>query len=72
MMSNIELDAAINAMRAAIGEENVLTDAASMADYGDPYAPPGDWYQPGAVLLPSTVEEVQAVLRVACEHGTPV
>lgn len=66
------MDVAIRAMRSVLGEENVLTDPAAMADYGDPYAPPGDWYQPGAVLLPSTVEEVQAVLRLANEHGTPV
>ena len=66
------MDVAIRAMRSVLGKENVLTDPAAMADYGDPYAPPGDWYQPGAVLLPSTVEEVQAVLRLANEHGTPV
>jgi 4-cresol dehydrogenase (hydroxylating) len=66
------MDVAIRAMRSVLGEDNVLTDPAAMADYGDPYAPPGDWYQRGAVLLPSTVEEVQAVLRVANEHRTPV
>jgi 4-cresol dehydrogenase (hydroxylating) len=66
------LDAAIRDMRAAIGSENVITDEAAMRDHSDPFAPPGDWYRPGAVLLPGSVEEVQAVLRIANEHGTPV
>jgi 4-cresol dehydrogenase (hydroxylating) flavoprotein subunit len=59
-------------MQAAIGVDNVLTDPAAMADYGDPFAPPGAWYQPGAVLLPGSVEDVQAILKLANRHGTPV
>ncbi|HSG55771.1 MAG TPA: FAD-dependent oxidoreductase, partial [Paracoccaceae bacterium] len=66
------LDAAIAAMQAALGAEHVLVDEAQMADHGDPFAPPGEWYRPGAVLLPGSVEDVQAVLRIATEHGTPV
>src|SRR5688500_15637923 len=64
------LEAAIAAMEAALGSENVLTEG--LEDHGDPFAPPGEWYHPGAVLLPGSVEEVQAVLRLANEHGTPV
>jgi 4-cresol dehydrogenase (hydroxylating) len=66
------LDVAIRDMQAALGAENVLLDEAGMADHGDPFAPPGDWYRPGAVLMPGSVEEVQAVLRIANQHGTPV
>jgi len=66
------LDAAIRDMEVALGKDNVITDAGGMGDYGDPFAPPGEWYKPGAVLLPGSVEEVQAVLRIANEHGTPV
>lgn len=66
------LDAAIVEMQAAIGADNVLTDPAALADHGDPFGPPGEWYRPGAVLLPGSVEEVQAVLRIANRHGTPV
>jgi 4-cresol dehydrogenase (hydroxylating) len=64
------LDAAIAAMQAALGAEHVLTEG--LEDHGDPFAPPGEWYRPGAVLLPGSVEEVQAVVRLANEHGTPV
>ncbi|RIV90666.1 FAD-binding oxidoreductase [Aurantiacibacter xanthus] len=66
------LDAAIKAMEAAIGADNVLTTRDQMADHGDPYAPPGEWYEPGAVLMPGSVEEVQAIVRLANEHGTPL
>src|SRR5688500_4176041 len=66
------LDAAIRDMQAALGVENVIVDEAGMADHGDPFAPPGEWYRPGAVLMPGSVEEVQAVLRIANQHGTPV
>src|SRR5690554_4959679 len=66
------LDAALGAMKGALGAENVLTEPPAMADHGDPFAPPGEWYRPGAVLLPGSVEDVQAVLRIANEHGTPV
>src|SRR5690606_40839252 len=66
------LASALDAMGAALGDANVLTDPAAMADHGDPFAPPGEWYRPGAVLLPGSVEDVQAVLRIAGEHSTPV
>ena len=35
------MDAAIGAMRAALGAEHVLTD--SLEDHGAPFAPPGEW-----------------------------
>lgn len=66
------LDAAIRDMKVALGAENVIVDEKAMEGYGDPFAPPGEWYKPGAVLLPGSVEEVQAVLKIANEHGTPV
>jgi 4-cresol dehydrogenase (hydroxylating) len=63
-------DGAIAAMEAAIGAEHVLTR--DLEDHCDPFAPEGDWYRPGAVLMPKSVEEVQAILRIANEHDTPV
>src|SRR5690606_36094741 len=66
------LDEAVCAMQPAIGADNVLTDPEETADHGDPFAPPGEWYRPGAVLLPGSVEDVQAVLRIANEHATPI
>ena len=65
-----DFEAALRAMQSAVGADNVLTQ--DLEDYGDPFGPPGDWYKPGAVLLPGSVEEVQAILRIANEHRTPV
>lgn len=63
-------DGALIAMQAAIGADHVLTE--ELGDHSDPFAPAGDWYRPGAVLMPNNVEEVQAILRIANEHGTPI
>jgi 4-cresol dehydrogenase (hydroxylating) len=64
---------ALREMRDAIGAENVLTEAAELTDFGDPFAPPqGEWYRPGAVLLPGSVDDIQAVLKIANAHGTPI
>ena len=57
------LAAAIADMQAALGVENVILDAEGMADHGDPFAPPGEWYQPGAV--PAT----KAMLEPAAKLG---
>lgn len=67
------IDAALREMADILGTDNVLVDAAKLAEFGDPFAPPNDaWYRPSAVLLPDSVEQVQEVLRVANAHGTPL
>jgi 4-cresol dehydrogenase (hydroxylating) flavoprotein subunit len=71
-MSAGSLDVAIADMRSAIGADNVLTEHDATADHGDPFAPPGEWYHPGAVLLPGSIEDIQAILSVANRHGTPI
>lgn len=72
-LPELNIDAAIRDMEAALGAEHVLTGKQDMAEFRDPFALPGvEWYEPGAVLMPSSMEEVQAVLRIANEHGTPV
>ncbi|WP_437774929.1 FAD-binding oxidoreductase [Sorangium sp. So ce1097] len=54
-----------------LGAESVLSDAASLARYGRDASTYGP-FPPEAVALPSTAEEVAAVLRLAYEHGFPV
>ena len=67
------IDAALREMEAILGSDGLLNDPVQIAEFRDPFAPPdGDWYEPGAVLLPTSVEQVQAILRVANAHGTPV
>ena len=51
-------------MRAVVGAERVLTDRDSLESYGQDWTrfyPPN----PAAVILPGTVEEVQAIVRLA-------
>jgi 4-cresol dehydrogenase (hydroxylating) flavoprotein subunit len=69
----VTLDAAIRDMEAALGAEGVVVDQSGVSEFADPFAPAGaDWYRPGAVLMPESVEQVQAILRIANAHKTPV
>jgi 4-cresol dehydrogenase (hydroxylating) flavoprotein subunit len=64
---------ALDAFIDALGAEAVLTSPEALAEFGDPYAHPG-WLASAAsaVVQPSSVEEVQAVVRIAGEHGVPL
>jgi 4-cresol dehydrogenase (hydroxylating) flavoprotein subunit len=66
-------DAAFRAFETALGADGVIAQGSELAEFRDPFAPStGDWFEPGAVLLPSSVEDVQAVLRIANAHKTPI
>ncbi len=60
----------IEALRAALGREKVLTDNASLLLYS--YDATGEEFMPWAVLFPSATSEVSEAMRVASEHGVPV
>ncbi|UCZ59356.1 FAD-binding oxidoreductase [Mycolicibacterium phocaicum] len=63
------LDEAIAAFSRAIGPEHVHTDDATLAEFSDPYSPSSwDDYRPPVVLQPATVEEIQAIVRIANEY----
>lgn len=68
-----DLGPAIEKLTALLGPEGVLVEAEKVSEFRDPFAHVS-WreYQPGAVLMPASVEEVQAVLRVANECKVPV
>jgi 4-cresol dehydrogenase (hydroxylating) len=63
--------AALDAFTAVVGEEWVRSG--ELADYRDPYAldDPDD-ATASAAVLPASVAEVQAIVRLAAEHGTPL
>ena len=65
------LDRALERFAAAVGGEHVIADAAALEDFRDPFSHPG-WQgrAPAAAVLPQTVEEVQAIVRIAAEHGS--
>ena len=66
--SSSVLTKAIARMTEALGADAVLLDDSQVKDFRDPYE--GDDakdYQPSFVVQPSTVEEIQAVVRIANE-----
>jgi 4-cresol dehydrogenase (hydroxylating) flavoprotein subunit len=66
-------DAAVSRLQELLGSDAVRAAPEQLAEYLDPY-PLGDAaeFAPGAVVSPSTVEEVQAIVRVANEERVPV
>jgi 4-cresol dehydrogenase (hydroxylating) len=72
-ISESALSAAIDGFVAAVGSAHVLTSAEQVGEFRDPFEP-RQWerYTASVVVMPETVEEVQAVVRVAGEHGVPL
>ena len=63
---------AIDAFTAALGAAKVLTSDADLREFRDPFQyATWDANTPSAVVMPTSVEEIQAVLRVANEHKVP-
>ncbi|MEU9267135.1 FAD-binding oxidoreductase [Streptomyces sp. NPDC048251] len=63
----------VEALKQVIGPDAVITDPQQLADFLDPYTYQGwDATTPIAAVLPATVEEVQAIVRLANEHGVPL
>jgi 4-cresol dehydrogenase (hydroxylating) len=74
-VSGARFEAAIQAFRAAVGAANVLTGDAALQGYRDPHSL--NWneaaeYLASAAVLPASVEEVQAVVRIAIRYGLPL
>ena len=69
------LDSALRAFEAAIGKEWVFSSEEDVALYRDAYSPVRDEPEErlaSAAIAPSTVEEVQAVVRIADERRIPI
>lgn len=71
-VSGASFSRAIERFAAAVGSEHVLVGDA-LGDYRDPYSfSPAGSFEPSAAITPASVEEVQAVVAVAREHGIPL
>ncbi|MEI9852175.1 MAG: FAD-binding oxidoreductase [Sphingomonas sp.] len=72
-LSPSAFDSALKAYAGVVGDQWVLASDADRDAYSDIYAPgaEGEWPPAGAVA-PANVEEVQAVVRLANEHRTPL
>src|SRR4249919_3903650 len=67
------LAAALDDFRAAVGADAVLTDDAEFQEFRDPYWFKGwDEYDAAAVVQPKSVEEIQAIVRIANARGVPL
>jgi 4-cresol dehydrogenase (hydroxylating) flavoprotein subunit len=72
-LSESEFDRVLDALGAAVGSEHVLTDSEATREFRDPF-----WYaswddfEASAVVQPESVEEVQAIVRIANEHKVPI
>jgi 4-cresol dehydrogenase (hydroxylating) flavoprotein subunit len=66
-------DRTVDRFEALLGSDAVRSAPEELVDFLDPY-PFGDpaEFAPGAVVSPSSVEEVQGVVRVANELGVPL
>jgi 4-cresol dehydrogenase (hydroxylating) len=72
-LSEQEHALALEAFRAALGPDAVLTAEDELREFRDPFAfATWDDYGASAVLMPQTVEEIQAIVRIANEHKVPL
>ena len=67
------VESALEAFAEALGADAVLTSEDELREYRDPYDFKGsDRYTGSAVVTPRSVEDVQAVVRIANEFGVPL
>jgi 4-cresol dehydrogenase (hydroxylating) flavoprotein subunit len=64
---------ALSAFKATLDTEGLITEPDALAQFRDPFAfRTWDEFAPSAALLPRSVEEVQAIVRLANEHQVPL
>jgi 4-cresol dehydrogenase (hydroxylating) flavoprotein subunit len=72
-VSETAFSRAIDGFTAALGSDKVLTSDEARRDFRDPFQhPSSDDYMASAIVMPTAVEEVQAVVRIANEHRVPL
>lgn len=71
--SQKDLAKAISQFSAAVGAEHVLTSAKELEAFHDPFSfDAGKAHHPAAAVRPETVEQVQALVRIANENKIPL
>jgi len=72
-ISATALERALDDFRRVVGAEHVLTAEEQTAEFRDPFWH-RDWdnYEAAAVVQPASVEEIQALVRLANEHRVPL
>jgi FAD/FMN-containing dehydrogenase len=68
-ISERSLERAVQAFCEVVGSDHVLTDPDQIREFRDPFWHPAwDEHEASAVVQPASVEEVQAMVRLANEH----
>jgi 4-cresol dehydrogenase (hydroxylating) flavoprotein subunit len=71
-LTTSQLEAALDAFRAVVGSEHVLTGNPAL-EFRDPFWHANwDQYDASAVVQPSSADEVQEIVRIANEHKIPI
>jgi 4-cresol dehydrogenase (hydroxylating) len=72
-VSAAQFDRALAGWRASLGDDRVVTSPAGLAAYLDPFAP-GERtaFSASAALLPASLDEIRAVLRIANQYRIPL
>lgn len=72
-VSPAQFDAALKAYEGVVGRQWVLATDEDRDAYSDIYAPgPESEWPPSAAVSPATIEEIQAIVRLANQHRTPL
>lgn len=72
-VSEEAFDAALAGFRSILGDEHVLSTPDELKDFVDPFPTVNDQsFVPGAVIFPSTTEEVVEIVKIANEHRIPL
>ncbi|HEY4210753.1 MAG TPA: FAD-binding oxidoreductase [Steroidobacteraceae bacterium] len=71
-LTDAQFSAALKAFSAAIGAANVFATEQDQVSYSDHYSPDETRHRPSAALAPASVDQVQAVLRIANQHKVPL
>jgi 4-cresol dehydrogenase (hydroxylating) len=72
-VSEQNLAKALEAFASVVGAEHVLTSDEDKAEFRDPFWHASwDDYEAAAVVQPASVEEIQAIVRLANEHRVPI
>lgn len=66
------LHAGLRAMAQVVGDAHVYTSDEHLAAFRDPYSMDAADFIPAAGVAPASVEEVQAVVKIANEHKLPL
>jgi hypothetical protein len=67
------LPSAVDAFTAALGADKVIADPEALREWRDPFQhESSDAYSASAVVMPTTVEEIQAILAIANAQQVPL